>query len=127
MNNDSDYRNSYMSHYENEWLDRAVAFIVVVVFLVALYYALRVITLFWSFFRVFFAGVVVAFSLWLLAMLWQVIYRYKAKTEIIEKTLPMSDRDYRFMSLPSKPKINWNPPPQYQEEQENDYKDEYDD
>jgi nitrogen fixation/metabolism regulation signal transduction histidine kinase len=72
-----------MDSYQNEHLDRAIALIVVIVFFVALFYALMVIGQFWQFFRWFFCGIVVLLSVWIVAMLFNVIWRYNARTQVI--------------------------------------------
>jgi membrane protein implicated in regulation of membrane protease activity len=81
--------------YQNEYLDRAIAFIVVMVFFIAVFYAVAVIHQFWLFFRWFFFFLVVCLSFWLVVMIYHIAWRYHAQTELIreKKSLPLMGRD----------------------------------
>lgn len=74
------YRSDY---YQNEYLDRAIALMIIIVFLVALFYAVTIIMMYWAFFRVLFLAVVVALVVWIVTMLFSVIWRYNATTQAI--------------------------------------------
>jgi len=72
-----------MNDYRNDYLDRVIAVMVFIVFLVALGYSISIIAQFWHFFRWFFCGMVVGLCVWIVSMLFNIIWRYNAKTQAI--------------------------------------------
>lgn len=64
---------------------------VLIVFFAALFYAITVIGKFWWFFSWFFGGIVVALAFWIVLMLFNIAWRYNAKTQMIldDKNIPL--------------------------------------
>lgn len=75
-----------MEEYKNDYLDRVIAAMVFIVFIIVMLCAAKVVFVYWWFFSWLFSGLVVILCVWIVSMLFNIIWRYNANTQaILEK------------------------------------------